>query len=273
MDDSTLTYRLGVSPQRSAAGSPGPPLPAAPPPPGPCLGYVAAKGKGKPIHEPPLAKVRLEIVDLWQRLFDDESSKDVQLVTKDGTAWAHSVILTNLSQPLKAALTGGMSESQTKVISFEDCYLSDVTFMLHLAYTGHVAECSLREAEPQVKVKGKSQGKLDATNNNNSTEVPIDVLLGCAVITHKWQIQGIFDIIIDYIKKHVNTENFDSVMSCAIAIDCSTLKLTCLRFAESSGSIWNKFESQSLSDEVTHELGTIWPASHRATQGRLKEFY
>jgi len=84
------------------------------------------------------ATVRLEVVELWERLFADDDGKDVELVARDGSIRAHSVILCQLSEPLRCILCSGMRETLTKAIEMRDYSVAELTFTLRLAYTGHV---------------------------------------------------------------------------------------------------------------------------------------
>jgi len=227
--------------------------------------------------------IRLEVADLWKRLFDDEASKDVELIAKDGSVRVHSVVLANLSDPFKAALTSGMRESVTKQIQIREYSVAQLQFMLRLVYTGHIDESEFTPTGPQTNRVSQHLAHSNATGKASAqcvdspfrgsprlmsehtpvtsvipVKVPIDILLGCASIANTYQIRGVANIMLDKIKEALDQENFGEVFSCAIALDWSPLKVCCVRFAEGSQHVWDQFQKGALSPEVMYELQAVW---------------
>jgi len=91
--------------------------------------------------------IRLEVVDIWEQFYRDEDSKDVELRCRDGSAWAHSVFLERLSEPLRCMLRSGMQESRTRKIDLPDFTSVELRFTLRLCYTGHMDAVDWEELE------------------------------------------------------------------------------------------------------------------------------
>ena len=94
--------------------------------------------------------------ELWERLFEDDASKDVEVVSKDGdTLKVHRVILTNLSDAFKAMFAQEMRERRTRRVSLTDFTKAQLQFFFRLAYTGGI----LPEGWPQYQEESESRGK------------------------------------------------------------------------------------------------------------------
>lgn len=121
-------------------------------------------GSGTLFAQPsPTATVRLEVVELWERLYLDEDGKDIELLAKDGSVWAHGVILSQLSEPLKCTLRAGMRETTTKQIEMRDYTVSELKFTLRLAYTGHIDESDYRSNDTAAALEsGTSASSADS---------------------------------------------------------------------------------------------------------------
>lgn len=74
--------------------------------------------------------------NLLEKLYDDESQKDVELVASDGIVRAHSCVLSAITEPLKSMLSNGMMESETKRIQMADFNVVQLKFIMRLLCTG-----------------------------------------------------------------------------------------------------------------------------------------
>jgi len=74
--------------------------------------------------------------DFLEKLYDDDSHMDVDLVASDGVVRAHSCMLSAISEPFKAMLSNGMVESSTKRVQMADFNVAQLKFILRLLYTG-----------------------------------------------------------------------------------------------------------------------------------------
>jgi len=70
------------------------------------------------------------------RLHDDDTGKDVELVASDGVVRAHSLMLSAISEPFRAMLSNGMAETTTKRIQMADFTEAQLKFILRLLCTG-----------------------------------------------------------------------------------------------------------------------------------------
>jgi len=78
------------------------------------------------------------VVELWERLFRDESTKDVEISAKDGSLRVHGVFMSALSDAFKAMLQSNMKEGRTRKVKLEDFSKAQLQFFFRLAYTGQV---------------------------------------------------------------------------------------------------------------------------------------
>lgn len=126
--------------------------------------------------------VALEVVELWERLYEDTDAKDVSIIAKGGEAVrVHSVILASLSDPFRAMLASGMVEGQSKTIHLTDYSREELQFFFRLVYTGQVdpadwggsshsasrnkgqgkAKCSVVRSRPEVLPSSSSEPELE----------------------------------------------------------------------------------------------------------------
>lgn len=75
-------------------------------------------------------------IGLLQKLHDDCSHKDVDLVASDGVVRAHSCILAAISEPFRAMLGNGMVESETRRVQMADFNVAQLKFIMRLLCTG-----------------------------------------------------------------------------------------------------------------------------------------
>eukprot|EP00929_Paragymnodinium_shiwhaense_P096961 TRINITY_DN58729_c0_g1_i1.p1 TRINITY_DN58729_c0_g1~~TRINITY_DN58729_c0_g1_i1.p1 ORF type:complete len:310 (-),score=55.77 TRINITY_DN58729_c0_g1_i1:492-1373(-) len=97
--------------------------------------------------------VPASVVNFWESLLADESEKDIELTCKDGTVWAHSLILKSMSEPLKRMLNSDMAERQSKKIALSSFTVAQVRLVLRFTCTGHISldECSTASGAKEQK--------------------------------------------------------------------------------------------------------------------------
>ena len=79
-------------------------------------------------------------LELGERLFEDTSGKDVQLIASDGEEHAHSIVLAVASNVFKAMFASDFIEGRSKKVEILDKTRLQLRFWLRLLYTGQVEE-------------------------------------------------------------------------------------------------------------------------------------
>jgi hypothetical protein len=232
--------------------------------------------------------------ELWERLFEDEASKDVEVVSKDGdTLKVHRVILTNLSDSFKAMFAHEMRECLTLRIQLTDFTKAQLQFFFRLAYTGHMLpeEWPQDQEESESKGKGKKgyvKGKKgrgiltprtfaslarsysdmfdsDSDDGKESKQrPPLDLLFGAVALSKKYDVQTFLPRLIHKIDAQNSPLRFNEVASFAIAHDIAPLRNACRRVADCS-YVRQQFDEEMLSPEVRLEFG---PVLHEAGADR-----
>jgi len=194
------------------------------------------------------------VVEFWEQLFEDETSKDVKLKARDGSVRVHSLILSQMSAAFKAMLNAGMSEERTKTINLDNFSTAQLKFVLRLMYTGQIDSSDWSEQTKPVRIWKK---------NMRGNEVPLSVLMGSLSFAKQYEIPTLVSGILDHIRLILWEGNFNKIMQHAIAIDMSPLKLMCMDYAKKSSTIKDMFDDNQLSTEVTFELQALWTAPPR----------
>lgn len=250
--------------------------------------------------------VRAAVADIWDRLYQDEDTKDVEIVGSDGNVRAHGLVLGQMSEILKNMLNSGMIESQSRQIEMRSFTKAQLQFTLRLAYTGRIDPTdwgALRTDNPPV---GSGSGRARARGRGGGTGLfygagppnaggqtnagsgmgglfvrthpqpqpipqpqppPLFLLCGCASMAKMYQIPGFIPMMLDKIKAHLSADTFDEIMRFGISHDLTPLKLFCMRFAENSASgVWQMYETRQLSSEVEFELQGLWRSPPEGSQ-------
>lgn len=207
-----------------------------------------------------ISPVAKPVLELWERLYQDEDSKDVEICVEDGKLKAHAIILSQLSTVFQAMLKSGMLEDRTKRIEMKDFTVDQMKFVLRLAYTSQSREPILQQADGTVAARPEV------------AKVPLEQLLGCAAFAKKYVVPGFLELSLQAIMDSLNETQFDRIMKFAVEHDISPLKLSCLRFAENSDTVKEKFDSRALDPEVDFELLAIWGKQRQAQSGQKRKF-
>lgn len=84
------------------------------------------------------AQVPVQVVEFWEALYNDDDGKDIELKARDGSVWAHALILAQMSEPIKMMLSAGMAEQRTSSIQMKAFSAAHLKFILRFVYTGHM---------------------------------------------------------------------------------------------------------------------------------------
>lgn len=132
------------------------------------------------------------MLEMWESVFADDSTKDVTLVGADAKeVRAHSLILSKSSDVFKEMLSSDMSEGRTKVIKLSEYSAEELQFALRLLYTGQVdasdwgnVGVSLLLPHPQKKTKKMTKILTKNVNKNSpkvASHVTFDLKFGISV--------------------------------------------------------------------------------------------
>lgn len=247
------------------------------------------------------AKVQAITLEFWERVFDDEDGKDVELEAADGSVRTHSQILAHVSEPFKKMLSAGMMEQRTKKIKLQSFKAAQLKFVLRLMHTGQIDPCDWpHEAEKMDRAstrkrRRKEPGSVDSeddfirgppsrgrlgsptksarsvspmsersvSSTNDGGSVPLSILLGSLEFAKQYEISRLVSLILDFMRPRICLSNFDKVFQQAVAIDMSPLKLMCIEFARKNSRIKDMFDKGQLSAEVSFELQSLWTAPIR----------
>lgn len=157
---------------------------------------------------------------LFERLLNDDDTKDVEIEMQDGIIRAHSCILYAASDAVRGMLSHGVAATEKK-LCWREHPLEVGRFFLRLLYTGTVAE----------EEWGQEGGKPQATMPE---QTPLRLLMGALSIAKVYQVPHLIHALTEALKSRLDDDNFDDIYTNAIKMDITVLRLHCLRYAERS---------------------------------------
>lgn len=96
---------------------------------------------------------------------------------------------------------------------------------------------------------------------------PLVLLLSALGFAKKYIVEYMVRWLMEAAWERLSTASFEQILSTAIHLDIAPLRMRCLRFAESSPTICQRYESGAVTEPlVLFELQAIWP--HRETKRR-----
>jgi len=217
--------------------------------------------------EPGYTRVRDGILQQWTKLYEDQTLKDVEITLCDGeTVMADSLLLKNSSPVFRAMLTHDMRERQTMSLQIDDCPARHFRFFLRLFYTGQMnpGDWLQDAAERQGPHTGlqTSQPALDSPLHHSifaSQVPPLDSLLAAAMLAKKYQVEWLLVVLVDVVKERLTEQSFERILTAAIQIDLSPIRLCALEFARNSTSIRSRYNSGSFPSELMFEMQAVFP--------------
>lgn len=148
------------------------------------------------------------------RLYQDQSTKDVSIEMSDGLVSAHSVVLCAASDAIRGLLQHGLA-SENRTLHWKDQPVEVGHFFLRLLYTGTVAE----EGELKVEVP-----------------VPLRLLLGSLALAKIFMVPHLLKPLTTVLTQRISSSTFDEICVTAINTDLTELRLACAGYARSHGS-------------------------------------
>lgn len=235
--------------------------------------------------EPGYTRVRDGILQQWTRLYEDQTLKDVEITLCDGeTVMADSLLLKNSSPVFRAMLTHDMRERQTMSLQIDDCSARHFRFFLRLFYTGQMnpvdwlADAAERQGPhnglqnshatldsplhhsifASQGFKGASKGKGKGWQSSRQVP-PLDFLLTAATLAKKYQVEWLLAVLVDVVKDRLTEQSFERILTAAIQIDLSPIRLCALEFARNSSSIRSRYNSGNFPPELMFEMQAVFP--------------
>lgn len=193
------------------------------------LGNCSARASSThPLHRPRAVGCKMvshEVVDeIYERLLEDEETKDVEIEFCNGTLFAHGLILGVNSEPIRMILRQGINSAPVdkKRLSWREYTVEVGRFLLRLLYTGTVNESDWEA----------SCSPEEACRNESTSETPLHLLLGALAIVKVYDVKHLIFALTEALKLRLNDENFNQICSLAIAHDVTSLRLECINYAK-----------------------------------------
>jgi len=235
--------------------------------------------------EPGYTRIRDGVLQQWTRLYEDQTLKDVEITLCDGErVMADSLMLKTSSPVFRAMLTHDMRERQTMSLQIDDCPARHFRFFLRLLYTGQMnpgdwlADAAERQGphtglqNSQATLdsplhhsifasqgfKGASKGKGKGWQSSHQVP-PLEFLLAAAMLAKKYQVEWLLAVLVDVVKQRLTEQSFERILTAAIQIDLSPVRLCALEFARSNTTIRSRYNSGSYSSELMFEMQAVFP--------------
>eukprot|EP00933_Yihiella_yeosuensis_P000606 TRINITY_DN100979_c0_g1_i1.p1 TRINITY_DN100979_c0_g1~~TRINITY_DN100979_c0_g1_i1.p1 ORF type:complete len:296 (-),score=36.21 TRINITY_DN100979_c0_g1_i1:104-991(-) len=199
------------------------------------LGLVGRAAEESVTTKQAKLEVPLEVFQIWERMSEDGQSKDVKLRCSDGVdVLAHRALLSAASDVFRTMLASGMVEGCTQQIDVGSYSARELEFILGLLYTGDVVETA-------------------------EGETLLQLVIAAATFFKKYLVRGFLELMVEWLKKRVDKDNFTDVLQFAIKEDIAPMRLFCSRFAEGVVEIRQNFDNKVYPPEIMWELQAIWP--------------
>lgn len=184
------------------------------------------------------------VVDHWDRILLDTKHADVEFQITDasgeeviGRVRAHSLILENASNVLRATLTGGMCEAQIpKVVKVPGASVEAVQELMCILYTG----CFRGQEEPSVSS-----------------------LLNMLDVAHRWSADHLVTMIEINLMRRMSLEELGALAEAAEMKQLAGLRNACMRFAQdNSKEVKDQLAGEQLSQAAKRLLGPAFGGSY-----------
>lgn len=184
--------------------------------------------------------------ELYERIFADHESRDVEIEMSDGKLTAHSLVLCASSDALKGILKrGNQAASVQKHLSWPEYPVVVGRVFLRLLYTGTVDETDWSSVTATTSAVESS--------SSEGQSVPLEVLLGAANLAKMYLVADLLALLTKALVERINYQSFDTITAFAIRNDLSALRLRCVQFARDEND--NYPERLSWKGGDAHHIG------------------
>mmetsp|Transcript_134420 Transcript_134420/g.287583 ORF Transcript_134420/g.287583 Transcript_134420/m.287583 type:complete len:300 (+) Transcript_134420:74-973(+) len=199
------------------------------------------------LPDPDAFEVMHSVIDQNTTMLKDDRFKDVTFRLADGEIGAHRSVLAAASDALAAMFASSMQEGSSGYVDLKNVDCETMRVFLRQIYTGHV--------DPE-DWGGSEDGAL-----------PLRLLLACLKLARKYMVSMVLDLCVDATKQRLRSkpsvEDFDEILSTAIAADEQPIRHVALEVARASSAIRREYDAGALRPEVQHELRALWPAPRK----------
>lgn len=191
-------------------------------------------------------------LELSERLFQDETFKDVTFKLCDGEERAHRSVMAAASSVFAAMHSGSMREASTGVVELPDVPRTTMRVFLRLLYTGHV----------------DSGDWIGQGTAGSSEELPLEMLLEVVRLAKKYMVDSVMVLAVEALKLRLREAGGDAkvletILVAAITADLSAVRMAAIAAAKASKEVRALYDSHALRPEVQAELQSIWPPRPR----------
>jgi len=197
------------------------------------------------------------VLDMNERLLEDDKFHDVTFKLDGGEACAHRSVLAAASPAFAGMFAVPMREKTSGVVDLQDVKVTPFRVFLRMLYTGHV------DAKDWTDVWTKTTEDPDVMS--------LELLIDVAKLAKRYLIPTVASFAIEALKRRMEdaTENaviIETVLSAAILADLGSVRVAAIEIAKSSKSLRRKYDESDLLPEVAAELQGIWPPAKQAKQ-------
>jgi hypothetical protein len=153
--------------------------------------------------------VNTVVLQVWEALYADETSKDLTFVGSNGSVKCHSCLLGVTSEVFKQMMLAPMKESQAKIIELKNYSKESLAFVLCLVYTGQWTASPVEEAE----------------------EPSLEMLISTCAFAKTYQLNSLCSWMISKISARIDRHTFLEVLTRAIEHDIEALRLAVAMWA------------------------------------------
>lgn len=186
------------------------------------------------------------------KLFEDDTFKDVTFKLADGEVRAHKNVLVAGSSVFAAMFSNPMKEAQTSIIDLSAVRSASMRVFLRLLYTGLV--------EPRDW-------------NEPSEKVPLELLLEVAKLGKMYMVANVIDDSVEALKARLtesspqaelDSETFQTIFSASIREDFGAVRSAAVDLSKTNPVIRLMYDGHRLHPDVQTELQGIWPLQRPA---------
>lgn len=210
------------------------------------------------------------MLDLYERLFADEESKDVTFELSDGQERAHRLVLKHASDVWARMFATPMCEQTSGVIKVPTTSRTEMRVFLRLIYTGCVDKSDWVQPEEALPVEEPRlpEGVAHCAAGDKDAEVPLQVLFAVAALAKQYMVSGVLSLATQVLKHRLtrakdamNIQDFELIVKAAISSDIGAVRMAALDVAKDWEKCKKQYDAKRLSPEVQSEMEAIWPTS------------
>lgn len=88
---------------------------------------------------------------------------------------------------------------------------------------------------------------------------PLDILLTAAALSKKYQVEWLLSVLVDAVKKRISEDTFECILTAAMRMDLSPVRLCALEFAKGNTNLRNRYEAGDFHPDIIFEMQAVFP--------------